>query len=157
MKDDKLFINRNNTIKEVSMKKLKEKNAFIKTLRLRLRQAPGRSSISELDDILSSITDKKAFILLMDAFETEKEITRELLEQLIDHSFEMNEEIIDYLENEINLAKGFADVFAIKNIKSILIFAVALGIILSIASHPQIAAKLLNNSPIPVYKEEENK
>jgi hypothetical protein len=125
---------------------MKNKNNNIKTLRQKLRQTPNRTSMLELDLMLASIADRKAFILLLDTFETEKEITRDLLEALIDHSFDMNSDIIDYLENEITLSKGFTDMFTTKNIKSIVLLAIAIGIVIAVASNDKLASFAVNSA-----------
>jgi hypothetical protein len=123
---------------------LKTKNNSIKELRQKIRQSPNRTTILQLDEILSNIKDKKAFILLLDTFETEKEITRELLELLIDHSFEINADMIEYMENGMNLSKFITNFFDTKNIKSIIIIAVALGIVISVSSNDTLAEKFIN-------------
>jgi hypothetical protein len=122
---------------------LKQKNSQFKELNKKLKQTPQRT-ILELEETLASVADRKAFILLLDSFETEKSITRDLLENLIDQSYEINDSVIYYLENEIDFSKGFSDIFSIKNIKSILIFAIGAGIVISIVMKDGVGQTLLN-------------
>jgi len=121
---------------------LKQKNNSIKELRLKLKQTNTRS-ILELEEILASVADRKAFILLLDSFETEKSITRDLLESLIDQTYELNSGMIDYMENEINFSKAFTDIFKIENIKSIVVFAIATGLIIAIITNDELASKIV--------------
>jgi type I site-specific restriction endonuclease len=130
---------------------LKNKNNQIKELRKKLKQSPQRS-ILELEDILSSVADRKAFILLLDSFETEKSITRDLLESLIDQTYELNYRMIDYMENDFDMSKSFTDLFNTKNIKSILIFAIGAGIIISIVTQDGLAKSIIG-ALIPIEKE----
>jgi hypothetical protein len=122
---------------------LKQKNSQFRELNKKLKQAPQRT-ILELEDTLASVADRKAFILLLDSFETEKAITRDLLENLIDQSYEINDSVIYYLENEIDFSKGFTDIFSVKNIKSIVIFAIGAGIVISIVMKDGFGQTLLN-------------
>lgn len=125
------------------MNKLKEKNNSIKALQQKLKQSPGRT-YQDINNILTTVADRNAFILLMDTFETEKEITRDLLECLIDHSYEIHLGMIEYMEDEINLSKGFKDIFSTENLKSIIIFAISVGIVLSIASNEKMAGRVID-------------
>lgn len=122
---------------------LRQQNDTIKELRRRIKQTNTRS-VLELEEILSSVADRKAFILLLDSFETEKTITRDLLENLIDHTFEMNSEILNYMENEIDFSKTFTDIFSLTNIKSIIIFAIGIGIVISLSVNGELTARALN-------------
>ena len=122
---------------------LKQKNTQFRELNKKLKQTPQRT-ILELEETLASVADRKAFILLLDSFETEKAITRDLLENLIDKSYEINDSVIYYLENEIDFSKGFTDIFSVKNIKSILIFAIGAGIVISIVMKDGFGQTLLN-------------
>jgi len=121
---------------------LKQKNNSIKELRLKLKQTNTRS-ILELEEILASVADRKAFILLLDSFETEKSITRDLLESLIDQTYELNSGMIDYMENEIDFSKAFTDIFKVENIKSIVVFAIATGLIIAIITNDELASKIV--------------
>jgi hypothetical protein len=123
---------------------LKQKNTQFRELNKKLKQTPQRT-ILELEETLASVADRKAFILLLDSFETEKSITRDLLENLIDQSYEINDSVIYYLENEIDFSKGFSDIFSIKNIKSIVIFAIGAGIVISIVMKDGFGQTLLNS------------
>lgn len=125
------------------------KNASIKDLKLRLKQTSARQSVLEIDSILSNITDKKAFILLLDMYETEKEITRDLLESLIDHSYELNSDIIFHMEYNMGFTKELAKFFEFGNFKSVIMLALAIGIILSIIFNPSIIEKIIDTSIQP--------
>lgn len=126
---------------------LKAKNENIKELKHKLRQSPARQSILEIDTLLIDVSDRRAFILLLDMYETEKEITRELLEGLIDHSFDINHGIIDRIEhiNNSNMVKQLLEFFSIENIKSIILLALAIGLALSIAFNNNVAPKVVDS------------
>jgi len=127
------------------MQDLKEKNNQIKELKLILKQSP-RQTLIQIENILSDVQDKKSFIFLLDAHETEKEITRELLEDLIEKSTELNDEIIEALEKKYSgTISGFINqVFAPENFKSLVIGAIVIGLIISIATNDDISLKILN-------------
>lgn len=127
------------------MKDLKEKNNQIKELKLILKQTP-RQTLIQIENILSDVQDKKSFIFLLDAHETEKEITRELLEELIEKSTELNDEIIEALEKKYSGSIGsfINQVFSPENFKSLVIASIVLGILLSIATNEDISLKVLN-------------
>ena len=127
------------------MQDLKEKNNQIKELKLILKQSP-RQTLIQIENILSDVQDKKSFIFLLDAQETEKEITRELLEDLIEKSTELNDEIIEALEKKYSgTISGFINqVFAPENFKSLVIGAIVIGLIISIATNDDISLKILN-------------
>lgn len=136
------------------LKDLRDKNTKIKEIKGKLKQTNAKTSASELDAILSSLVDKKAFLILLDAFETEKEIYRDIFESLIEHSFEINECVIDYLENGIDLSKGVTDLFQFSNIKAVLLIAVSIGIVIAIVSNSELVLKIAGNSlPAPQTKD----
>jgi hypothetical protein len=124
---------------------IKDKNENFKVLRLKLRQT-SRQSLIELDNILSTVQDKKAFVFLMDAYETEKEITREILEQMLETSISINADIIEALEeSDKNQIMDFMNsVFTGQNIKSLIIAAIVFGVLISIATHSDIASKIVD-------------
>ena len=127
------------------MKDLKEKNNQIKELKLILKQSP-RQTLIQIENILNDVQDKKSFIFLLDAHETEKEITRELLEDLIEKSTELNDEIIEVLEKKYSgtIASFINQVFTPDNFKSLVIGAIVLGILISIATNDDVSLKVLN-------------
>ena len=127
------------------MQDLKEKNNQIKELKLILKQSP-RQTLIQIENILSDVQDKKSFIFLLDAQETEKEITRELLEDLIEKSTELNDEIIELLEKKYsgNISGFINQVFAPANFRSLVIGAIVIGLIISIATNDDISLKILN-------------
>ena len=127
------------------MQDLKEKNNQIKELKLILKQSP-RQTLIQIENILSDVQDKKSFIFLLDAQETEKEITRELLEDLIEKSTELNDEIIEALEKKYsgNISGFINQVFAPANFRSLVIGAIVIGLIISIATNDDISLKILN-------------
>jgi len=127
------------------LKDLKEKNNQIKELKLILKQSP-RQTLIQIENILNDVQDKKSFIFLLDAHETEKEITRELLEDLIEKSTELNDEIIEVLEKKYSgTISGFINqVFAPENFKSLVIGAIVIGLLISIATNDDISLKILN-------------
>lgn len=135
------------------MLEIRAKNESIKGLKQILKQSP-KQSLLELDNILSNVQDRKAFIFLLDLHETEKEIARELLEEFIDVTFDINNDIIDKLfelsevqvaiKNEDNLVDKFFIFFSFKNIKGLLVFSLVMGIVLSITLNNDVAIKLIN-------------
>jgi len=127
------------------LKDLKEKNNQIKELKLILKQSP-RQTLIQIENILNDVQDKKSFIFLLDAQETEKEITRELLEDLIEKSTELNDEIIEALEKKYsgNISGFINQVFAPANFRSLVIGAIVIGLIISIATNDDISLKILN-------------
>lgn len=124
---------------------IREKNESFKDLRLRLRQN-SRQSLIELDNILSSVQDKKAFVFLMDAYETEKEITREILEQMLETSLSINADIISVLEGseKMKISDIFNEIFSGRNAKSLILAAIVIGVLISVASNEELANKLID-------------
>jgi ribosomal protein L4 len=131
------------------------RNENFRELKLRLRRNP-RQSLVELDNILSNVQDKKAFVFLMDSYETEKEITRDILEQMLENTIHINSDLIDILESKNkNIGEMFLEVFNIKNIKSLLIAAIVLGLLVSIATNENVAMKIFDI--VNSQTQEENK
>jgi hypothetical protein len=131
------------------------RNENFRELKLRLRRNP-RQSLVELDNILSNVQDKKAFVFLMDSYETEKEITRDILEQMLENTIHINSDLIDILDSKNkNIAEMFLEVFNIKNIKSLLIAAIVLGLLVSIATNENVAIKIFDI--VNSQTQEENK
>jgi hypothetical protein len=123
---------------------IKNKNEAFKELKLRLKNNP-RQSLIELDNILSTTKDKKAFVFLMDSYETEKEITREIIESMLENTIAINIDIIDMFEqNSNNFSKIIVKVFAIENLKSLLIAAIVIGLTISISTNENIAIKVID-------------
>lgn len=118
---------------------LKTKNNSIRELQDRIRQSTGRTSRSEVEEMLIAVADRKAFVLLLDMYETEKEITRELLEDFMEHSYEMNNGIFMYMEKRNDLSEVLERIFNVKNIKAIIIASVALGIVFAVATNEVVA------------------
>lgn len=135
---------------------IKIKNEAFKELKLRLR-TDNRQSFLEIDNILSSVQDRKAFVYLMDAYETEKELTREIIDQMLDNTIDINNSIIDLLEDKskIKLEETLNTVFTPKNIKSLIIAAVVIGIIVSIATNDNVALKIIDSAIQTQEKKEE--
>jgi len=128
--------------------KLKEKNESFRTLKLRLKQSQKFSYI-EIDNILSNVQDKKAFVFLMDSHETEKEITREILEGLLENIIELNSEYCEVIESILGNKKSNAhdmvtNLFQPKNLKSLIIAAVTIGLILAVAFSENVAIKVID-------------
>jgi hypothetical protein len=127
------------------MASLREKNDAIKELRNKLKDTASRASTwMELDNALAGVADRKAFILLLDMYETEKELSREFFEELIDKSVDVNNHIFLYMENNSDVGNMFAKVFSVGNIKSVLIFAVAVGVVIAIATNDAVAPAIVD-------------
>lgn len=124
---------------------LKTKNNSIRELQERIRQSTGRTSRLEVEEMLVAVADRKAFVLLLDMYETEKEITRELLEDFMEHSYEMNNGIFMYMERRNDLSEVLERIFNIKNIKAIVIASVALGIVFAISTNESMAKVLVES------------
>jgi hypothetical protein len=127
------------------MEILKVKNENIKDLKLTLKQYP-KQTILQLENILSNVQDRKAFVFLLDAHETEKDITREILEQLIDCTVDINTEFISQLEDLSKTHKPFdlASIFSTENWKSLVIITVIAGVVASMALNENVAIKVLD-------------
>ena len=120
------------------------RNENFRELKLRLRRNP-RQSLVELDNILSNVQDKRAFVFLMDAYETEKEITRDIIEEMLENTIHINVDLIEILESQNkSLSDIFADIFSAKNIKSLLIASIVLGLLISIATNETVAIKIFD-------------
>lgn len=119
---------------------LKAKNDAIRELQERIRQSTARTSRLEVEEMLVAVADRKAFVLLLDMYETEKEITRELLEDFMEHSYDMNNGIFMYIEQSGSLSR----IFRVENIKAIVIASVALGLVFAIATNESLAGKLID-------------
>jgi hypothetical protein len=125
--------------------KLKEKNSTLKDLKIRLKNN-NRYTYIEFEEILNTVQDRKAFIFLMDAYDTEREITREVLESLIEKTMEINSDFIDAFEagmSSSNIDK-LLTLFNVKNIKTLIIFAVVVGVIISVATNENVAIRLID-------------
>lgn len=120
------------------------RNENFRELKLRLRRNP-RQSLVELDNILSNVQDKRAFVFLMDAYETEKEITRDIIEEMLENTIHINVDLIEILASQNkNISDIFADIFSAKNIKSLLIASIVLGLLISIATNETVAIKIFD-------------
>lgn len=129
------------------IERIRNKNENFRQLKLKLKQAP-RQSFIEIDNILSNVQDKKAFVFLMDSHETEKEITREILEGMLDTIIDLNTDYADFIKSkEDDVVKAFNP----KNTKAIILASIAIGIVLAIAFNENIATKLIN-TVIPTEK-----
>lgn len=138
---------------------MRTKNESFKELKLKLKHSPKQTFI-EIDNILSSVQDKKAFVFLMDAHETEKEITREILESLIEKTMEFNDDFLDIIEitgKTFDLKSLVLDLFAPKNIKSLLIAAVVIGVLISIATNESVAVRIIDYVVPPKSFQKEEK
>jgi hypothetical protein len=126
---------------------LKEKNRNFKDLKLMLKHNP-RQSFIEIDTILSTVQDKKAFIFLMDAYETEKEITRELIEQLLEYQHSMNNDMISFIElldpTPSVFRQNIISIFDTKNLKPLIIGAIVVGLLFSITFNESVALKIVD-------------
>ena len=135
------------------------KNDAFRELKLRLRHNP-RQSYIEIDNLLSNVQDKKAFIFLMDAYETEKEITREILEHMLDATVSINSEIIHALEEankmKIDIPGLLSEIFNPKNLKALIIAAVIIGILISVSTNENVAIKIVD-SVVSGKTQQENK
>jgi hypothetical protein len=127
------------------MIRLKQKNEQIKELKLIFRQS-SKQTLIQIENILQDVSDKKAFIFLLDAQETEKEITREIIENLIDKTTELNSELIDLIEKKYNssISNILNEIFSPQNFKSLLIAAVVFGLLLSISTHGDVSLRILD-------------
>lgn len=143
--------------------KLTARNAEIKNLKVVLRssQTSRYHSVIQLDNVLSSTTDRKAFIYLLDMFDTEKELTKELLEDLIDHTVEFNELLIEIIR--IDLVKGHEGLsdkllqfFQVKNLKNIIVLAIFIGLVISVSNSEDLSANILKYIGISIVKDESN-
>ena len=135
------------------------KNDAFRELKLRLRHNQ-RQSYIEIDNLLSNVQDKKAFIFLMDAYETEKEITREILEHMLDATVSINSEIIHALEEankmKIDIPGLLSEIFNPKNLKALIIAAVIIGILISVSTNENVAIKIVD-SVVSGKTQQENK
>lgn len=127
------------------MNTLTEKNNQIKDLKKIFRQY-NKKTIIQIENILENIEDRKSFIYLLDIHETEKEITREIIENLIDKTVEINSELIDIIEKKYNsdISSILNEIFSPKNFKSLMIAAVVLGVLFSIATNDIVSLKVLD-------------
>lgn len=131
------------------IERIRTKNENFKELKLKLKQST-RQSFIELDNILSNVQDKKAFIFLMDSHSTEKEITREILEGLLENIIEMNSDYIEFIKivesnkDGSSVAEIIYNVFSPKNAKTLIIVAITLGLVLSVAFNENVAIKIID-------------
>lgn len=127
------------------MERLKIINNDIKKLKLILRNSNVNSSILELTDILSSTEEARSFIYLLDKIDTDKELTREILEDLIEYTHEFNSQIILHMELE-NSRKilSFDRWINFSNFKTLVILSVMAGIILGISGSDSLITMILS-------------
>lgn len=127
------------------MERLKIINNDIKKLKLILRNSNVNSSILELTDILSSTEEARSFIYLLDKIDTDKELTREILEDLIEYTHEFNSQIILHMELE-NSRKilSFDRWINFSNFKTLVILSVMSGIILGISGSDSLITMILS-------------
>lgn len=132
------------------MEDIREKNEQFKEIKAKLRQTP-RQSYAELEDLLSDVQDRRAIIFLLDAHETEKEITRDILESLIEKTMDINYDIIEKIENIISdhaespsVITKIDDFFTLDNAKVIVMMIAGIGLVISIATNEKVANKLID-------------
>lgn len=125
---------------------IRKKNDNFKILKSQLKITP--KSFIEMDNIFSNTKDKKAFIYLFDSIETEKEITREILEGLIENIIEINTDYINILEtnstNNLDIMKIINNIFRVENAKGLIILALTLGIFITVINSEPLANKALD-------------
>jgi len=89
---------------------------------------------------------------LLDRFETDKELTRLTLEDLIEFTGNFNSNIIDKISFSTKPNKKHKAYFSIENIKVIAAVCVALGIIVGIARSEYLIEGILSYYGIKIEK-----
>lgn len=128
------------------MESVKKRNEYFKTIKKQLKERGTKHSLIQLDAVLKdSDIDRRAFVFLLDIYDTEREISKELFEDFIDATYDFNEELMEFLKEERKKGTGFNifEYFDTKNLKGILIMALSIGIVIGVASHPEIITGLV--------------
>ena len=129
------------------MERLKEINENIKNLRVVLK-GKSKSSVIELSKILSDIQDARAFIYLLDKIDTERELTTETLENLIENTHIFNNMVIEQIKiisEEKEELSTVDRIFTWNNVKILVIIAVILGLFVSISTNDKLAESILDH------------
>jgi len=133
------------------MENIKKKNEQFKIIKRQLKERGTKHTLTQLDLVLKeSDINRKAFVFLLDVFDTEREISKELFEDFIDSTYDFNEELIEFLKDE--QSKGHQlnifQYFDTKNLKAIIIMAVSLGIVLGVAANPAIISGIVKSMTV---------
>lgn len=137
------------------MKNLSDINSSIRDLRIILRNSNERQSAFELSEIIKDTTDARAFIFLLDRFDTDKELTRETIEDLIEHTYNFNGLIIEHIQKIQSKETFDIDRFiTFKNLKILLLIALFLGVTWGVANSKTILATVLNQVGIKIVEKD---
>ena len=118
---------------------LLERNKVIHELRAKVKRSTS-SSLLELSNMLNDSKDSRALVFLIDKINTDKEINKEILEDILDSMYEFNEEIIFLLEKK---DLKFPKIFTFENIKILLLISVLIGVIFGVAGSDAVLLKIL--------------
>lgn len=117
------------------MNKLSEINSNIKDLRIVLKSSNDRQSVYEISEIIKDAKDARAFIFLLDRFDTERELTRETVEELIEHTYDFNKLVIEHISKIQDTDKNsILEKLDIKLIKAVLIVSISLGVVYGVSN-----------------------
>ena len=136
------------------MEDLKKLNDNIKDLRIRLRTENINSSsdLISLKDMVKDPEDYMAFVFLLDRFETDKELTRLTLEDLIEFTGNFNSNLLDRISFSTKPNRKHKTYFSMENIKVIAAMCVALGLIVGIARSEYLIEGILSYYGIKIEK-----
>jgi len=142
------------------MDKLKDINTSIDNLRVVLRSSNERATAYELNEIIKDTKDARSFIFLLDRFDTEKEITRETIEDLIECTYDFNGLVIEHIE-KLNNCSGVKGVsFDIekwltwKHFKAAFFVAVFVGVISGVSHSEKLISSALSYVGIQIIKDD---
>lgn len=134
------------------MKKLIDINSNIKNLRLVLKNSNDRQTAFELNEIISNTKDARAFIFLLDRFDTDKELTRETIEDLIEHTYDFNDLVIEHIAKSEDNVLCIEKFLNWKTFKIVIAGAVFIGVIMGVSKSDKLLKASLEYVGIKVVE-----
>ena len=135
------------------MEKLKTINTNINNLRIAHKHSNDRSSHFELNEIIKDTKDARAFIFLLDRFDTDKAITRETLEDLIENTYDFNDILIEFIYKKPKSKFNIDNYVTFKNIKMALLGSIFIGVIYGVSQSDKLLTSVLNYVGIEVLND----
>lgn len=140
------------------MNRLKGLNSSINELRIILRNSNERQSAYELNEIIKDTKDARSFIFLLDRFDTDKEITRETIEDLIECTYDFNSLVIEHIDKLHSTTKksnfNIDGILTWKSFKLALAAAILVGVINGVSNSDRLLKSALNYVGIQIVKDE---
>ena len=125
------------------MEDLKKYNEKLNEIKIGVKKISTSGSLLEFIDLIEDDTNKRLYIFLLDRIDTDKEITLELIEDVVEYAHSFNHEVIKKFENS-----GIKKIKSALTVKNVLLFSVsigiAIGLIFGISSNDVLIEKILS-------------